>query len=144
MFTSIVVGTDGSPTAADAVQRAADLAQLCGASLHVVTAYRPISEIVLNPEALPVDLGSMVNPQEDAASICEKAARKVAADGLKVNAHTCPGNAAEALIEVAEKENADLIIVGNRGMKGKRRMLGSVPNSVSHHAPCTVMIVSTS
>jgi nucleotide-binding universal stress UspA family protein len=143
MFTSIVVGTDGSPTAAEALNRAAELAKLCGASLHVVTAYRPISELVFNPEALPVDIGSLVNPEKDATEICETAAKGVAGDGLRVQAHICPGSAADALVEVAEREKADLIIVGNRGMKGKRRVLGSVPNSVSHHSPCTVMIVQT-
>jgi nucleotide-binding universal stress UspA family protein len=138
MFTSIVVGTDGSPTAAAAVSRAAELAKLCGAKLHVVTAYRPISELVFNPEALPVDIGSMINPQQDATDIAEKATAH-----LDATVHVCPGSAADALVEVAERENADLIVVGNRGMKGTRRMLGSVPNSVSHHAPCTVMIVQT-
>ena len=57
MFSSIVVGTDGSPSAADAVKKAVELAKLCGAQVHIVTAYRPISELVFNPEALPVDIG---------------------------------------------------------------------------------------
>ena len=143
MFSSIVVGTDGSPTANEAVQKAGELAKLCGATLHVVTAYRPIAELVFNPEALPVDIGSLVNPEKDATQICEDAAGKVS-DGVKITTHACPGNAADALVEVAEREKADLIVVGDRGMKGKRRVLGSVPNSVSHHAPCTVMIISTS
>ncbi|MBA3655143.1 MAG: universal stress protein [Actinobacteria bacterium] len=144
MFKSIVVGTDGSQPANEAVQRAADLAKLCGASLHIVTAYKPISELVFNPEALPIDIGSMVDPQRDATDICEAVGNKISTEGVSVHTHACPGNAADALVEVAEREKADLIVVGNRGMKGKRRVLGSVPNSVSHHAPCTVMIVSTS
>jgi nucleotide-binding universal stress UspA family protein len=143
MFSSIVVGTDGSGTADEAVRRAAELAKLCGATLHVVTAYKPISELVFNPEALPVDISSLVNPEKDATDICEQAAKDVVGEGVNVQAHACPGNAADALVEVAERNHADLIVVGNRGMKGKRRMLGSVPNSVSHHAPCTVMIVQT-
>lgn len=141
MFSSIVVGTDGSGSADAAVTKAAELARLSGAELHVVTAYRPIAELVFNPEALPVDIGSLVNPEKDASDICEAAVGKL--DGIKVHTHPCPGNAADALVEVAEREKADLIVVGNRGMKGKRRILGSVPNSVAHHAPCTVMIVST-
>ena len=142
MFSSIVVGTDGSDSADAAVRRAAELAKLCGAQLHIVTAYRPIAELVFNPEALPVDIGSLVNPEKDAGEICDDAARKLG-DGVRTHTHACPGNAADALVEVAEREKADLIVVGNRGMKGKRRILGSVPNSVAHHAPCTVMIVST-
>ena len=143
MFTSIVVGTDGTATAAEAVRRASDLARLCGARLHVVTAYKPINEMVFNPEAIPIDIGNMLDPQKDAVAVCEQAARNVSGEGLKIDIHACPGNAADALIEVAEREKADLIVVGNRGMKGTRRMLGSVPNSISHHAPCTVMIVQT-
>jgi nucleotide-binding universal stress UspA family protein len=144
MFTSIVVGTDGSPTAGEAVRRGADLAKLCGAKLHLVTAFKPLAELMFNPEAMPVDMSALVNPQQDATGICEGAAKGLAGEGLKVEAHICPGNPADALIEVAERTSADLIVVGNRGMKGKRRVLGSVPNSVSHHAPCTVMIVQTS
>jgi nucleotide-binding universal stress UspA family protein len=142
MFSSIVVGTDGSATAAAAVERAAGLAKLCGAQLHVVTAFKPIAEMMLSPEAM-VDLSSLVDPKNDATEICKKAATDVAGDGVKVHAHVSPGSPADALIDVAEREKADLIVVGNRGMKGTRRMLGSVPNSVSHHAPCTVMIVQT-
>ena len=141
MFTSIVVGTDGSASAGEAVQRAGELAKLCGATLHIVSAYRPLAEIILNPEALPVDIGSLVNPEKDAAEICAGAAAAV--NGVDVKTHTCPGHAADALVDQAEKVKADLIVVGSRGMKGKRRMLGSVPNSVSHHAGCTVMIVHT-
>jgi nucleotide-binding universal stress UspA family protein len=142
MFTSIVVGTDGSASANEAVQKAAELARLCGATLHLVTAFRPIAEIILNPEALPVDIGSLVNPEKDAKDICDRAAADLG--GIDVKVHTAPGHAADALVDRAEKVKADLIVVGSRGMKGKRRVLGSVPNSVSHHAQCTVMIVHTS
>ncbi len=144
MFTSIVVGTDGSPNANEAVSKAAELARLSGARLHVVTAFKPIAELVINPEALSVDLTSMINPEQDAIDLSEQAVKAVAGDGLEVEAHACPGNPADALIETAEREQADLIVVGNRGMRGTRRVLGSVPNSVSHHARCTVMIVQTS
>src|ERR1700741_2208126 len=102
MFTSIVVGTDGSPSAGEAVARAAELAKMCGAQLHIVTAYRPIAELVFNPEALPVDIGSLVNPEKDATEICEQAASGLG-DGVKANSHACPGNAADALVEVAER-----------------------------------------
>src|SRR4051812_39628944 len=109
MFTSIVVGTDGTATAAEAVRRAGGLARLCGAKLHVVTAYRPITEMVFNPEAIPIDIGNMLDPQKDAVGVCEQAARNVAGDGLEIDIHACPGNPADALIDVAEREKADLI-----------------------------------
>ena len=51
--------------------------------------------------------------------------------------------AASAILGIAESEDADLIVVGNRGMTGARRVLGSVPNSVAHGARCAVLIVPT-
>jgi nucleotide-binding universal stress UspA family protein len=64
--------------------------------------------------------------------------------GVRTEAHICCGEPAEVLISVAEGEGAQMIVVGNRGMAGARRVLGSVPNRVSHHAPCCVLIVPTS
>lgn len=144
MFNTIVVGTDGSTTANEAVDKAAGLAKLCGASLHVVTAFKPFAEL-MHPEfsALPVDVQAMVNPHEDALTIVNDVAASQKRNGVDVHAHAKPGSAADVLITTAEELRADLIVVGNRGMAGARRVLGSVPNSVSHHAPCTVMIVST-
>lgn len=145
MFTTIVVGTDGSATADDAVTKAGQLAKLTGAALHIVTAFRPVTELVVNPEfaALPVDVQSLVDPHADAQQIAGAAVARLAAKGVEASAHARVGGAADALIGAAEDLKADLIVVGSRGMAGARRMLGSVPNSVSHHAPCTVMIVST-
>jgi nucleotide-binding universal stress UspA family protein len=58
--------------------------------------------------------------------------------------HQLPGDAADALLDVAEQVGADLLVVGNRGMTGARRfVLGSVPNEVSHHSPCSLLIVDT-
>lgn len=144
MFSSIVVGTDGSATAEEAVRQAAQLARTCGAKLHVVTAYRSIESLYLAPEVVPAAIHDLVNPLEDAKRTAEEAAAKVRAEGLDVEIYTAAGDAASALIEVAEGEQADLIVVGNRGMSGKARfLLGSVPNKVAHHAPCNVMIVHT-
>lgn len=64
-------------------------------------------------------------------------------DGVQVTLHPCSGDAADALIEVARVQSADVIVVGSRGMTGVRRILGSVPNSVAHKAPCSVLVVKT-
>ena len=145
MFQRIVVGTDGSPTAGAAVTKAAELAGTCGAALHLVTAYRPIESMGLPAEVMPANIHEVMNPAEDARRVLEEAAGKVKAEGISVETHACAGDAAGALIEVADAVNADCIVVGSRGMTGKTRfLLGSVPNKVSHHAPCTVMIVRTS
>ena len=62
----------------------------------------------------------------------------------EVETHARQGDAADAILDVAEERRSDLIIVGHRGTSGaKRFLLGSVPNKVSHHAPCSVLIVRT-
>ena len=86
----------------------------------------------------------MVNPREDVSQTLEEAAGRLREAGLDVETHAREGDPADAILDVAEEERADLIVVGNKGMTGaKRFLLGSVPNKVSHHAPCSVMIIRT-
>jgi nucleotide-binding universal stress UspA family protein len=146
MFTSIVVGTDGSDTAGKAVQAATDLARQVGASLSVVSAYEPVSSQRLREEKreVPKDLEWMVNPREDVEATLKEAAEGVEEAGVKVETFAREGDAADAILDVAEETHAELIVVGNKGMTGtKRFLLGSVPNKVSHHAPCSVLIIRT-
>ncbi len=146
MFGSIVVGTDGSETAGEAVRQAAQLAKSIGASVHLVSAYEPISNQRLREErqAAPSDVEWMVNPREDVDATLEQAAGEVRDDGVPVETYAREGDPADAILDVAEESGADLIVVGNKGMSGaKRFLLGSVPNKVSHHAPCSVMIIRT-
>jgi nucleotide-binding universal stress UspA family protein len=88
-------------------------------------------------------LPSDAEVRKGADAILEHAASQVRNAGLQVETHATPGSGAEAIIQVAEGQSADLIVVGSRGMKGTRRLLGSVPNNVAHHAPCAVLIVQT-
>ena len=146
MFQSIVVGTDGSDTAREAVRQATDLAGRLGANIHLVSAYEPVPEGRLREERqeVPEDLQWMVNPREDVASTLEEAAEQLKEAGVEVDTHAREGDPADAILDVAEEKSADLIVVGNKGMTGaKRFLLGSVPNKVSHHAPCSVMIIRT-
>ena len=146
VFTSMVVGTDGSETAGEAVRQAAELAQKIGAKVHLVSAYEPVPEGRLREERqqVPGDLQWMVNPREDVADTLEQAATSLRDGGVDVETHAREGDPADAILDVAEEEGADLIVVGNKGMTGaKRFLLGSVPNKVSHHAPCSVMIIRT-
>jgi nucleotide-binding universal stress UspA family protein len=146
MFRSIVVGTDGSDTAGKAVQEAIDLAKSVGASVYVVSAYEPVPQARLREEArqAPEDLQWMINPREDVDSTLADAADQVRGAGLDVETFAREGDPADAILDVAEERDADLIVVGNKGMTGARRfLLGSVPNKVSHHAPCSVLIVRT-
>ena len=146
MFSAIVVGTDGSETAGKAVQQATELAKQVGADMSLVSAYEPVADQRLRREArdVPKDLEWMVNPREDVEATLKDAAEKVEEAGVKVETYAREGDAADAILDVAEETHADLIVVGNKGMTGtKRFLLGSVPNKVSHHAPCSVLIIRT-
>jgi nucleotide-binding universal stress UspA family protein len=146
MFSSIVVGTDGSETARKAVQQATELARQVGASVSLVSAFEPVSKQRLRDERrdVPKDLEWMVNPREDVDATLKEAAEEVAGAGVKVETFAREGDAADAILDVAEEQRADLIVVGNEGMTGaKRFLLGSVPNKVSHHAPSSVLIIRT-
>jgi nucleotide-binding universal stress UspA family protein len=146
MFVSIVVGTDGSETAREAVRQATELADKVGAEVHLVSAYEPIPEGRLRDERqeVPDDVQWMVNPREDVNSTLEEATKAIEEAGVKVETHAREGDPADAILDVAEEKGADLVVVGNKGMTGaKRFLLGSVPNKVSHHAPCSVLIIRT-
>ena len=146
MYDSIVVGTDGSDTAKEAVRQASELAKTVGAKLHLVSAYEPVPEGRLRQERqqVPDDMQWMVNPKEDVESTLKDAASELEEKGVEVATYAREGDPADAILDVAEEENADLIVVGNKGMTGARRfLLGSVPNKVSHHAPSSVMIIRT-
>jgi nucleotide-binding universal stress UspA family protein len=146
MFKSIVVGTDGSDTASQAVRQAVELAAAVGAKVELVSAYEPVSDQRLRQERrdTPEDLQWAINPREDVDSTLESAAETARGAGVEVTVYPRQGDPADAILDVAEEQNADLIIVGNKGMTGaKRFLLGSVPNKVSHHAPCSVLIIRT-
>jgi nucleotide-binding universal stress UspA family protein len=146
MFRSIVVGTDGSDTANKAVEEAIDLAKALGSAITLVSAYEPVPQSRLREEArqTPSDLQWMVNPREEVDATLSDAADLVREAGLEVETFAREGSPADAILDVAEERGADLIVVGNKGMTGARRfLLGSVPNKVSHHAPCSVLIIRT-
>jgi nucleotide-binding universal stress UspA family protein len=146
VFGSIVVGTDGSETASEAVRQATALAARLGARLHIVSAYEPVPAGRLREEAqqVPPDLQWMVNPREDVDATLRAAAAVAREGGVESVSYARQGDPADAILDVAEEQGADLIVVGNKGMTGARRfLLGSVPNRVSHHAPCSVLIIRT-
>ncbi len=146
MFTSILVGTDGSKTAQTAVRRAIELAAGQDARLHIVTAYEPVADQLRSGQVEPPgDAQWLINPHQDAVALLEQARTEATQAGVvEVGTFARQGDAADAILDVAEEQNCDLVVVGNKGMTGaKRFLLGSVPNKVSHHAPCSVLIVRT-
>jgi nucleotide-binding universal stress UspA family protein len=146
LFDRIVVGTDGSDTAGEAVRQAIGLAKLSGGRLVIVAAFEPVPQTRVREEAaeLPGDVAHAVGPREDVNVILDSAVGVAKRDGVEAEPYPREGDPADAILDVAEESNADLIVVGNKGMTGaKRFLLGSVPNKVSHHAPCSVYIVRT-
>ncbi|MEY2453915.1 MAG: hypothetical protein QOD92_3489 [Acidimicrobiaceae bacterium] len=145
MFNSIVVGTDGSSRSRQAVGMATEMARLHGSKLHLVRAFRP----TLQTAALAGDAMMALAPTTDAeiqAQVeeeLERLAAEIERDGVAVQTYACPQSAPSALLAVAGHQEADLIVIGSKGMHGARRVLGSVPNSVAHQATCAVMIVPT-
>jgi nucleotide-binding universal stress UspA family protein len=145
MFSSIVVGTDGSPTARRAVEVACSLAELSGATLHLVSAFRPA----------PVLAGAAVGFMDSVVVEAERDLRRfteamlsdlsgtIGGRGVRVETHAVAGEASDALLEVAKACAAELIVVGSKGMAGARHFVGSVPNRVSHRARTSVLIVKT-
>jgi nucleotide-binding universal stress UspA family protein len=143
---SMVVGTDGSDTATEAVRQAIDLARCLDAKIYLVSAYEPVPKGRLRDERrqAPDDLEWMVNPRADVDHTLQVAAERVREAGVEVETFAREGDPADSILDVAEEKEADVVVVGNKGMTGaKRFLLGSVPNKVSHHAPCSVMIIRT-
>ncbi|HTT91503.1 MAG TPA: universal stress protein [Acidimicrobiales bacterium] len=138
MFKTILVAADDSVTASRAVRTAVEMVKALGGDLHIMTAYRPESVRV---EKLPDEYIDRVTDPADL--LLEKLRKEVEQEGVQAKYHPASGNAADAIVRVAGHVGADLIVVGNRGMKGVRRVLGSVPNSVAHSANCSVLIVDT-
>ncbi len=145
MFESILVGTDGSDAAGVAVSRAVRLASALGARLQIVSAYEPVPAQRLRVARVHVPSDVQVNMREEVLALLESSRRAAQDAGVsRVETFARVGDAADAILDVAEEQGADLIVVGNKGMTGATRfLLGSVPNKVSHHAPCSVLIVRT-
>lgn len=122
MYSNILVGTDGSKTAAIAVARAVDVARATGAKVTIIS----------------------VDRAERAGKVVQEEAAKFADTGVAIQTKTIEGDPASALVQEAEDGGYDLLVVGNKGMTGASRFfLGSVPNKVSHHVPCALLIVRT-
>ena len=145
-YTNVLVGTDGSKSSFRAVERAAAIAADAGATLHLVSAYRPLPE--RDRRRAAEELGDLAyrvsgaSPAESALGDAEGVASKAGA--TKIETHALEGDPVEVLIEACKKLKAELLVVGNRGLNSiSGRLLGSVPQNISHRAGTDVLIVHT-
>jgi nucleotide-binding universal stress UspA family protein len=143
MADRIVVGTDGSESAKRAVSESVRLARSLGAELHVVSGYKPVRDAKIAGAADGAAKVWAVKPDEFVERTLGEAAASVRAQDVPVKTHARTEPPAEALLKVADEVGASMIVVGNRRMHGAKRVLGSVPNAISHKARCNVLIVST-
>jgi nucleotide-binding universal stress UspA family protein len=137
---TIVVGTDGSPNAEAAVRRATRIAKGTGARLRLVTAFSDgpsFSEAIRSSAKR-----ERIDLREVAENLLARAREEVAAQGVEVDTEARGGDPAHALVDVAQEQGASMIVVGARGLTGFQRfLLGSVSSKLSHHAPCSLLIV---
>jgi nucleotide-binding universal stress UspA family protein len=141
MFSTIVVGTDGSDTAAVAVTMAAQIAHQNAGTLHLLSVSRLAAGVGGGGLASGDPVGGDALLKLAADRMLEEVAREI--EGLDVVTQTESGAPATAIVRYADEIGADLIVVGSKGMQGKRRIIGSVPNTVAHNAGCHVLIVKT-
>ena len=137
MFTTVAVGTDGSATAGEAVKEATEIARRYDAKLVLLSATE-------DGRATPdedIELQWATNSSARVKSMLERLERDLAAEGIEVETRAEAGDPAEVLVRLAEEAGADLLVIGNKGMQ--RRVLGSVPNTVTHKAACSVLVVKT-
>jgi nucleotide-binding universal stress UspA family protein len=128
MYQCIVVGVRDTPTSIEAAQHARELAMVHGAVLHLVAVYT-------------VDWDGSRPEERPAQELLDGLSVPVLPAGIQT--HVLPGDPGDVILRVATEVEADLIVVGNKGMHGLHRVLGSVPNKIAHHAPCAVLIVHT-
>ncbi len=143
MIATVAVGTDGSGTASKAVEVAIDLAKRWEARIVFISAFRPVDESRLKREKrdAPEDVQWSINPEEDVDATLKEAEELAEQAGLKWASEAEQGDPADVLVSLAEKHEADVLVIGNKGMQ--RRVLGSVPNTVTHKATCHVFVVKT-
>lgn len=135
----VVVGVDNTGRARRAAEVAVQIAHALGKVLHVVTAYQQDRIDVYGSGGDQL----IVSGAGDAESVARRVAEELGVEDLEVKYFSVRGTPAKALIAHAEMHNASLIVVGNKGMQGVGRVLGSIASSVAHSTPCDVYIVKT-
>jgi nucleotide-binding universal stress UspA family protein len=140
MISTVAVGTDGSATANEAVSEAAEIARRFGAKLVLLSAFRD-SRGSHADQGQDIELQWASSSSARVRSILERSEEDMDRAGIECETRADEGDPAEVLVRLAAECGADLLVIGNKGMK--RRVLGSVPNTVTHKAGCSVLVVKT-
>jgi nucleotide-binding universal stress UspA family protein len=140
MIATVAVGTDGSETAGEAVREAAEVARRFGAKLVLLSAFKGSSERPSGER--DIELQWADNPRAGLTSSLERMENELSESGFECETRLDEGDPADVVVRLAEECGADLLVIGSKGMK--RRVLGSVPNTVTHKAGCSVLVVKTS
>jgi nucleotide-binding universal stress UspA family protein len=136
VISTVAVGTDGSETASEAVKQAAEFARRFDANLVLLSAFKS------GPPPPGADEANWAySPAAQVREILSRTEAEMNEQGLRCTTAVDEGDAADVLVRLAGECDADLLVIGNRGMQ--RRILGSVPNSVTHQAGCSVLVVKT-
>jgi nucleotide-binding universal stress UspA family protein len=140
MISTVAVGTDGSATADKAVSEAAEIARRFGAKLVLLSAYQDSGGSPPD-QSQDIELQWASSSSARVRSILERSEEDLSRAGIECETRVDEGDPAEVLVRLAAECGADLLVIGNKGMR--RRMLGSVPNTVTHKADCSVLVVKT-
>ena len=138
MITTVAVGTDGSATADEAVKEAAEIARRFDARLVLLSAF---DDDAAAPAGDDIELQWASNPSARVKSMLERTEAELRSGGLECETRIAGGEPSAVLVQLAADCGADLLVIGNKGMQ--RRVLGSVPNNVTHKADCSVLVVKT-
>ena len=145
-YTTVLVGTDGSESSYRAVDRASAIARDAGATLLLLTAYRPMNarEVQEARDALGNE-AYKVSGSTPAEDVLRDAADRAKGFGVaNVDTLAVEGDPVDALVDAVKARGIDLLVVGNRGLNSLAgRLLGSVPANITHKAACDVLIVHT-
>ena len=137
MLSTVAVGTDGSATASKAVEAAAEIAQRFDARLVLLSAFTGKAP----PSGGSEELQWAFNNDARVRELLNRTEQELRERKIDCSTMLDEGDPADVLVRLAGECEADLLVIGNRGMQ--RRVLGSVPNTVTHKASCSVLVVKT-
>jgi nucleotide-binding universal stress UspA family protein len=141
MVGTVAIGTDGSPTASEALKVAVELARQFGAKLVLLSAFQDSGGTAGQPSGSSIETDWVDSTSAQAREILARTEADLRQQGMDCTTRIDEGDPADVLVSLATECGADLLVIGNKGMN--RRVLGSVPNTVTHKAPCSVLVVKT-